>query len=218
MTKNLSVLASLIVCLVLCCPQGTKGQSKVQPPIPVELLFGNQRTAMTMAVNRSIAGNVRFLNMTSATAFYDFKPGRTELVAINSVCYQFVPFFGASVGTEYHFLKGFSPNVAMHLSYAKPSVFLMLTPYFNFMPWPNLETVAIAEWKPALQQNWRLLARVQGFYAHDFKKNERERAMCYVRLGATYKKYTVGVGANFDFYRPDMNNLQNYGLFLRADL
>lgn len=193
-------------------------QGKREPSIPFETLFGNERVALSMSINKSIGGNFRYSNITSATAFYDYQKGKTELVSVNSIVYQFHKNIGVSAGTQYHFIKGFIPTVALHLSYANPTWLFVLTPYYNFMPWSNLETVAIAEYKPALNEDWRLFTRIMGFYSQDFNKNERERTMLYFRLGATYKKYTFGFGGNIDGYRPERPNIQNYGGFVRIDI
>ncbi len=193
-------------------------QGKREPSIPLETLFGNERVALSMSINKSIGGKFRYSNISSATAFYDYKKGKTELVSVNSIVYQFHKNIGVSAGTQYHFIKGFIPTVALHLSYANPTWLFVLTPYYNFMPWSNLETVAIAEYKPALNEGWRLFTRIMGFYSQDFNKNERERTMLYFRLGATYKKYTFGFGGNIDGYRPERPNIQNYGGFVRIDI
>lgn len=193
-------------------------QEKPQPPIVFETLFGNERAAMTLSLNKSIGGKFRYNNITSTAAFYDYQKGHTELVSVNSIIYQFHPNFGVSAGTQYHFIKGFIPTAALHLSYANPTWLFVLTPYYNFMPWANLETIGIVEYKPALSDNLRLFTRLQGFYSQDFEKNERERAMMYFRLGLTLKKYTAGFAANLDYYRPAMNEIQNFGGFLRVDI
>ena len=193
-------------------------QERREPPIVFETLFGNERAAMTLSLNKSIAGKFRYNNITSTAAFYDYQKGRTELVSVNSIVYQFHPNVGVSAGTQYHFIKGFIPTAALHLSYANPAWLFVLTPYYNFMPWSNLETIVIVEYQPALSENLRLVTRLQGFYSQDFEKNERERAMLYFRVGLTMQKYTVGFGGNLDYYRPVMTDMQNFGGFVRVDI
>lgn len=193
-------------------------QEKREPPIPFETFFGNERVALSLSANKSIGGKFRYNNVTSASAFYDREKGVTEIVSVNSIVYQLHKNIGISTGMQYHFMKGLVPSLALHLSYSNPTWLLALTPYYNFMPWSNLETVGIVEFKPALNESWRLFTRVMGFYSQDFEKNERERAMFYFRLGATYKKYTFGVGGNIDGYRPGRPTIRNYGGFVRIDI
>lgn len=216
----------LLLTLILSFTSIITAQEKPQPPISFETLFGNERVAMTLSMNKSIAGKFRFNSINSTAAYYNYDSsapraniGRTELVSVNSIIYQFHPNFGVSGGTQYHFVKGFIPNVAFHLSYANPTWLFILTPYYNFMPWSNLETIGIVEYKPVLSNNLRLFTRLQGFYSQDFEKNERERAMMYFRLGLTMnKKYTAGFGTNLDYYRPFMDDIYNFGGFVRVDI
>ncbi len=193
-------------------------QERREPPIAFETLFGNERVALSLSMNKTITGNFNYNNITSAAAYYDYLKGRTELVSVNSIVYQMHKYVGVSGGIQYHFVKGFIPTVALHLSYANPTWLLVLTPYYNFMPWSNMETVGIVEFKPALSDNLKLFTRVQGFYSHNFEAKERERAMLYSRLGLTMKKYTVGFGGNVDYYTPVRPEIQNYGGFVRVDI
>lgn len=193
-------------------------QEKPEPPIPFETLFGSKRIVSSLSVNKSIAGKFRFNNSSSAAAYYDYLKGRTEMVSVNSIIYQFHKNIGISGGMQYHFAKGFIPNAALHFSYADPSLLLALTPYYNMMPWSNMEVSAVAEYKPLLSEKLRLFTRLQGFYGHNFEKKERERGMVYFRLGLTYKKYTAGFGGNIDYYTPVRDEIQNYGGFVRVNI
>ena len=216
---------NLLLILFLAAVFVASAQERLEPPIPFETLFGNERVAMSLAVNKSIAGKFRYNNTSSAAAYYNYDNsapranlGRTELVSVNSVIYQFNKNIGFSGGMQYHFAKGFIPNVAVHFSYANPTVLLALTPYYNMMPWSNMEIAAVAEYKPLLSENLRLFTRLQGFYGHNFEKSERERGMVYLRLGLTYKKYTAGFGGNIDYYTPVRDEIQNYGGFVRVNV
>lgn len=217
MKRVFSIIPLLFITVVILA------QERRDPPIAFETLFGNKRVAMTLSMNKTIAGKFRYNNITSTASYYDFlddrnlQRGRTELVSVNSIVYQFHKNVGVSAGTQYHFFKGFIPNVAMHFSYANPTWLLVLTPYYNFMPWGNLETVGIVEFKPALSDKLKLFTRAQGFYGYNFETKERERAMLYFRLGLTMQKYTVGFGSNFDYYVPQRPEIQNHGGFVRID-
>lgn len=212
MKKNLLILFLSLFAI------GVFAQERREPPIPVEFQFGDKRVNFSLVMNKSIAGKFRYNSISSASAYYDYKKGRTELVSVNSLIYQFHPNVGASTGVQYHFVKGFIPNVALHLSYANPTWLLAVTPYYNFMPWSNLETMGIVEFKPQLKKDLRLFTRVQGFYSQNFEVGKRERAMLYLRLGLSVQKYTFGVGANFDYYTPNRDRIDNFGGFFRVNL
>lgn len=208
------ILATLAVAL-------TATAQNPEPPIVFETLFGNERINMAVGFNKSIAGKFRYNNISSAAAPYSFSTETArliELVSVNSIIYSFHRNIGVSGGMQYHFRKGLMPSVALHLSHANPTWLFVLTPYYNFMPWANLEVIAIAEYKPQLTGTLRLFTRLQGFYGYDFSKKERERGMCYFRVGVTYKKYTFGLGSNIDFYRQPIPTVYNYGGFIRLDI
>lgn len=189
-----------------------------EPPIVFETLFGAERVNMFLHINKSITGRFRYNNISSASTPYIYQRSIVELVSVNSLLFQIQRNIGVSAGIQYHFRKGFIPTLGFHLSYASPTWLLVFTPYCNLMPWANIETVGIIEFKPLIVGDLRLFARLQGLYGYDFSKQERERAMSYFRLGLTYRKYTMGFGANIDFYRPYMNNIYNYGIFFRLDI
>lgn len=212
----------LVIFLMTLAPFALRATAqKPEPPIVFETLFGNERIGMTMSLNKPIAGKFRYNNITSTAVPYEFVPEKArliELVSVNSIVYSLHRNIGVSGGMQYHFRKGFIPSIAVHLSYANPTWFLLLTPYYNFMPWSNVEVIAIAEYKPQLSEKLRLFSRLQGFYGHDFGKNEPERGMCYFRLGLSVQKYTFGLGGNIDFYRKTMPTVYNYGGFIRIDI
>lgn len=197
---------------------GVNAQQKAEPPIPVEVMFGNNRAALQFSVNKSIAGNWRFNNITSATADYKNTRSETEIVVVNSLVYQFHPNFGVSGGLQYHFLKGLVPNAAFHASYADPVWLFVLTPYLNLLPHRNLESVGIAEFKPALSEKIRLYTRAQILYNHDLTDNLHDRSYYYFRLGLTIRRYTFGAAANFDYYGPQRAYKENIGGFFRVTI
>lgn len=193
-------------------------QEKPQPPIGVELLFGNNRLNAALSLNKPVWGKWRFNNITTAAAYYDVADGKTELVMVNSLIYQFHPNFGASGGLQYHFLKGLVPNVAFHTSYADRTWLLVFTPYLNLLPERHSETIAIVQYKPALSENLRLFTQVQALYNHNLNANAHDRSFYYFRLGLTVKKITFGAGANLDYYGPDRIFKDNYGGFVKVDI
>lgn len=161
---------------------------------------------------------LRYNNSTSAAVPYIYDKGLIELVSLNSIIFQVHKNIGISGGVNYHYRKGFMPSLGIHLSYSNPSLLLALTPCANFMPWANMEVNAVAEFKPVIVDDLRLLTRAQACFGYDFSRQERERAKFYCRLGLMYKKVAAGFGINIDYYRPSAEPIDNYGLFIRLDI
>ncbi len=216
MNKRFAIVPFLFFSIVLFA------QVKPEPLIPVEVLFGNERVNFSLSVNKSvnkpIVGKLRYINTLYVASYYDYRPRTTEMVTVNSLVYQFHKNIGVSTGMQFHYVKGFIPNVAIHFSYANPIWLLTFTPYYNFLPWSDLEVAGIVEFKPALSENVRLFTRLQGFYGHNLETNERERGMVYFRIGVNVKKYIVGFGGNIDYYTSIRPVIQNYGGFLRVNI
>lgn len=193
-------------------------QQKNDPPIPVEVMFGNKRTNLRLSFNKPITGKWRFNNITTATADYENTPAETELVTVNSLVYQFHPNIGASGGLQYHFLKGWVPNIAFHTSYVTPTWLLIFVPYLNFLPQYNSETVAIVEYKPPLNNRLRLYTHAQALYNHNVTHNVHDRSFYYFRVGLSINKITFGAAVNFDYYGSQKMKKENFGGFFRIDI
>ena len=207
-----------ILFFLLALPFCVWAQQKPQPPISLEAVFGNNRTNFQLSMNRQIIGNFRYNNITIATAPYDHKKETAELIMVNSFIYQFHRNFGASGGLQYHFKKGLVPNVAFHASYASPEWLLVLTPYLNFLPDRNSETIALVEFKPKLNETFRLYTRAMGLYNHNLTQNAHDRSFYYFRLGLTHRQFTFGAAANFDYYGPKKMYKDNFGGFVKVDI
>lgn len=211
-------MKKLFILLFLACSHLLFAQQKPQPPIPIEVMFGNNRANFQLTINKQIAGRWWYGNITTATADYQNRRSETELVMVNSLIYRFQNNLGASAGLQYHFLKGFVPNIALHASYANPTWLLVLTPYLNLMPDCNSETVGIVEFKPQLCQNLRLYTRAMGLYNHNITQNYHDRSFYYFRLGLSINRFTFGAAANLDYYGPKRICKENFGGFCKIDL
>lgn len=192
--------------------------SQNQPPVSAELLLGEKRTSMLVTMNRKISGDFKYMNITSTTANYDLDKGRAELVMINSAIYQFHKIFGVSAGLQYHFLKGLVPSVAFHTSYADPVWMFMFIPFLNFRPETNSENVMIVEYKPQLNDSFKLYTHIMGLYNHNVTLKSHDRSFYQLRLGVTYRNFTFGAGANLDYYGAKKINENTYGAFLKIDV
>lgn len=63
---------SIILAILLLVNLSFFAQEKRDKPIPVDLLFGDKRVNLMFSMNKTIDGNFRFINSTSAAAYYDY--------------------------------------------------------------------------------------------------------------------------------------------------
>lgn len=190
-------------------------QKKPEPPVSVEMMFGNNKAATLMGMNKQVWGPIRYNNITSVSAAYDLKKAKPELIMLNNFLYQFHSNVAAGVGLQYHFLKGLVPSVSVNYSYATPVWLVSVTPYLNFRPDMNSENVAMVEFKPQLTDNLKLYTYALGLYNHNISLSSHDRSFYYFRLGLTKGKFTAGAAANFDYYGPLRNNTNNFGGFVK---
>lgn len=193
-------------------------QQRPQPPVSVELMFGNNKAAALMGMNKQIVGPLRYNNITSVSSPYDNSKGKPELIMLNNILYKLHTSFAAGVGLQYHFLKGLVPSASVNYSYANPVWLVSVTPYLNFMPDMNSENVAMVEFKPPLTDKLKLYTYALGLYNHNITLNAHDRSFYYFRLGVSINQFTVGAAANFDYYGPERFNQNNYGGFVKINI
>lgn len=187
-------------------------------PNAFELFGGNNRSSVQLNLKRTISNKIDFTNLTIATADYKNTLPENELIMINSLVYQFHKNINIGGGLQYHFKKGFIPNVSISFNYINQTWMFLLTPYFQFLPTRNIETIGIIEFKPKLTENLRLYSRVQGLYNYNFAYNGHERSFLDFRLGLKINKFAFGVASNLDYYGPKKIFKENYGGFLKIDM
>ncbi len=189
-----------------------------QPPVSVELMFGDKKSTVLMGMNKQIVGPLRYNSITSVASTYDLKKGKPELIMINSFLYQLHPNLGAGAGLQYHFLKGLVPSVSLNASYVNPVWMITVMPFLNLQPERNSENVAIVEFKPQLTDKLRLYTYALALYNHNITLNEHDRSFYYFRLGLTLKQFTIGGAVNMDYYGPIRFQQNNYGAFVKINI
>ncbi len=187
-------------------------------PISVETMVGD-RLSFNVTATKHFSPKLTFKSVNAFLTEYDYKKNKngTEIVANNSLIYNFTRNVGVGVNMQYHFFKGFVPALATQFAYGNPNFLLVLAPNLNFMPWLGTDIVAIAQYRPKLNNNFRLFSEAKAMYSHNLEDNVHERSYYNLRLGTTYRNFvTFGAGYNFDFYGKDkFQKDDNYGVFVK---
>lgn len=212
MKKIVFIALSVLLSLSISAQNNNK-------PTSIEFMFGNNKVYYGLATTMPIYKNLYYNNITTAYTDYQFRHNIAELVSVNSFIYKFLPYIGLSGGTQFHFIKGIVPNIALHTSYANPDLLVLVTPYINLHPWLGTEIMTLISYRPKLSKNLKLYTKAQGLYGYNLEKSIHERSFSYLRLGLSYKKWTIGAATNFDFYGKNMaKKIENYGLFFNINL
>ena len=198
---------------------GMKGQEVAavkKPPIPIEVMFGNEEIYALTILNLPIdkKGKFGYFGVTSALVPYENERSNNELVISNSLTYNFSQKWFATAGLQFHYSKGAVPFTGLQFFSANPKWLFLFSPNLQLAPSINFETVGIVEYKPMLSKNVGLYSRFQGIYNQNLDDGAHERSLLYLRAGVALGKTSFGLGVNIDFYGLERTQEENYGLFI----
>ncbi len=190
------------------------------PPIPLEATFGHARLNFQAVLTRPISknGKLGFFNLSTAAADYANTPTETEMVVINNLTYTLAGNFKAAAGAQWNNKFGLVPQIGMQYFKANRTWLLVLNPSITLQPVKNFETLGLVEYKPALSKSIQLYTRAQVLYIQNLQDGQHGRSAIILRAGLSFSKFTLGLGANFDYYGPKKMEKDNVGLFARLNL
>ena len=197
--------------------QADSNTKSISVPIPFEFLGGNNRFALQTLINKHFTPGSKFnlLSVTSASASYDNNLNEFDFINTSEIGYELHKGFGATLGISMNAKTGFSPTAGIEYVYAKPSFLYVIAPGVLLTNNHNLEVISVLEYKPVFKNYWGMYSRLQGLYNYNSKESHHERSYFNVRIGPSFKQFSFGAGANFDWYGAIKLYKENYGLFLR---
>lgn len=193
---------------------------KKNPPIPVEFFASQQGIGFQMMVNKHFSPKSRFgyFNVTHFVGDYATANQKNQFLTQAFVTADIWKGLSINTGVTMNFMTGFRPSAGLQYVYTRPKFLAVLLPRFDLSQTYNFETFGLAEYKPKFKNSWGLYSRIQSMYNHNTKLIHHDRSYVWLRLGASYKNYQVGLGSNFDFYGPMKINENNIVAFVRAEL
>ena len=208
--------------LVLANPlsaQEQPAQAIGNPPIVVEVLFGNEGYMGQMTINKSFrsAPHFGFFSVTNMSANWGESSTEDMMNQIH-LTYQFANGFNVLAGSHYTPITGLRPNTAIMYTYAAKSLLISVMPRIDLSANSNVEGFALVAYKPRINENWNFYTRAQGLYCLAAKSGDHARSYLMLRAGFGYQEFLFGLGANFDAYGPAKATKNNYGIFISADI
>ncbi len=188
-----------------------------QIPIAGEILLGNDRMNFQTVINKRFPNNTRFVffSVVNFSADYQNQSYKNDYIGTAVLGYQLLPEFFGSIGASMNSALGFRPILGVHYVHSKPSLMIIVSPGFHITETNNVEILSQIEIKPELNEKYRLYTRLQGFYSHQTTRDLHSRSYINARLGIMKGFCALGIGANWDWYGPNMSFLENYGIFTR---
>ncbi len=190
------------------------------PPLPVEATFGTNRLHFQAVINRPVSANgkLSFFNLSTGAVDYSNTASETEIVVVNNLTYALFGNIKVTGGAEWHYKLGLVPQLGLQYFKANRTWLVLVNPSINLQPSKSTATIGIVEYKPALSQKAQLYTRAQVLYIQSLQDGLHARSALMLRAGVTQGKFTIGLGANFDYYGPMKMEKDNVGLFTRLAL
>lgn len=189
-------------------------------PIPVEAFAGDQGMVFQMIVSKRFTPNSRFgfFNVTSIVGDYAAANQQNQFLTQAFITANIWKGFSVNAGASLNDVTGFRPSAGLQYVFANKQILAVIIPRCDLSQTYNVETFGLLEYKPKFNKNWGLYTRAQGLYNHNTRQNFHDRSYVWIRLGASYKQFQFGLGANVDFYGPGKMNENSFGVFVRAEL
>lgn len=195
----MSIAMLLVVSVTLAQPADslTKPRSpKPEPPIPVELVAGSKGLNFQSILSKRLASGSRFgfLNITTFFADYRNDKLRNEYISQSFLTADLGKGFSVNAGVSVNHFSGIRPTVGLQYLFATKSLLLLLLPRADLTETYNVETFGLIEYKPRFSKQWSLYSRIQVLINYNTKLTIHERSHTYLRIGASYQNFQLGVG------------------------
>lgn len=187
------------------------------PPIPVEVFFGNNQLYYQTNAKKKFAPNSKFgfFSLATYTADYNNVLSQNRLLIEAQVSYSFKNGFGIMAGTDMNSVTGFSLILGPQHTYASRKMLAVTIASFFLNEKNDFKIFGLYEYKPPIGKKWALYNRLQFIYNHSFNQGIHNRSYLYLRSGVKKKAFVFGLGANLDQFGPDKIFKDNYGVFAR---
>ncbi len=208
--------------LVLLIMGGTLSQHFIvqaqapEPPIPIELFFGNEQMYFQLVVKKKFApqSKLSFFTVATYTAAYDNTEDYSIVMPVQ-FSYDLGKGFGIMAGTDINSEVGLAPIVGPQYNYSSKT-FLAVTVASIFLNEDSdFKVFGLYEYKPPLTEKLSLYTRLQLIYNHSWNLGTHNRSYLYLRAGLKRNNFIFGAAANLDQYGPNKEFGENYGAFVR---
>jgi hypothetical protein len=211
-------LAGLLLFFLFLNPIIAQAQAPV-PPLPMELMFGNERMDYQLVMKRNFTSTSKFSVL--AIAVFSENYGKGKKLGDSVV----IPFqvnyalgksgFSLAAGGEANSVAGFGTTVGLTHSKATKEILAISVLSYQLSSAQNVKFFGLYEYKPALNQKWSIYSRLQLTYNQGMAEGFHNRSFLYLRAGLKKGPVGFGLGANFDAYGTEKVARENYGVFTR---
>lgn len=214
-------LNRLIIVLIAFSLSGLKSYAQdKQPPIPAELLIGNEAVFSQLVLNRNFSPNSKFsfFSLTTYTSGYNQNSYENDLALINQITYDLGKGFGFMGGVNVNAAVGLTPIIGPKYVHASRKFLAVSIVSYSIDGKHDLSFFGSYEFKPPINKKISLYTRFQALLNESLGESQHNRSFMYLRIGLKKRNFNYGLGANLDQYGPDKKFTENYGFFINWDL
>lgn len=189
------------------------------PPLPIELMFGNERLDFQLVVKRNFSPQSKF-SILAIAAFSENYAKEKRLGDALVIPFQLNYALGKSglslvAAGEANSVAGFGTSLGLSHSKATKEILAITVLSYELSSDQNLKFFGLYEYKPALTEKLSIYSRLQLNYNQGMAEGFHNRSFIYLRAGLKKGPFGFGLGANFDAYGPSKVARENYGVFTR---
>lgn len=214
-----NIIGILLLSCLMSFAQEEKSEKILNPPVTIEVLTGDVGIASQMIINKSFRSvpQLGFFSVTNISSKWNETASKDAMSQAN-ITFEVVKGLRLFGGMHYTPTTGLRPTTALIYTLNYKSLLLSIGPRIDLSKNKSAEGFVMAEYKPEINEDWKIYSRVQGLYVQNLNSGEHARSYLMLRLGLSYKDIRFGLGANWDAYGPEKLSKQNYGVFLAASL
>ena len=191
-------------------------------PIPLEIFLGSDGWTSQLIIDKKFAPDSKFgfFGLSYLKADYDNDQFLRESINLAFLKYDLFKGINLLSGAAFNSNWGFRPYVGGQYGYHSRNFMGVVNSGFQLTETKNFESLAIAEYRPALKGAWSLYTHVQGLYSRNTEVGEHDRSFLYSRLGLSYKTFSFGCALNYDWYGYGPMKIENhqFGIFVSTVL
>ena len=198
--------------------QPDKQNAPKSAPIPLEIFLGGDGWTSQLIIDKKFAADSKFgfFGLSYLKADYDNAEFLRESINLAFLKYDLFKSVSLLSGAVFNSHWGFRPYAGGQYAYHSRTFMGVLNSGFHLTETKNFESLAIAEYRPAIKGAWSLYTHVQGLYSRNTRIGEHDRSFLYSRLGLSYKTFSFGCALNYDWYGYGPMKIKNhqFGIFI----
>lgn len=189
------------------------------PPINMEILVSNRGVGFQLMVNKKIQSipKLGFFSVTNVVGEWGSRNSKDYMTQGN-LTYKIIKGFDVVGGFHMTNASGFRPTAGLMYSYKKSDFMFVVYPRIDLMKNGVIEGFALIEYKPRINNNWKLYTRIQALYGQTLNLDLHARSYLVARLGLSYREFNFGIGTNLDRYGSMKKNINSFGVFFSVVL